>query len=695
MNSAKKLLDVLVDGLHLTVGHLLSLGAIAGFGVAWVWLRKQDEQVMFLGGAILVALAILLLVLWGVWCLWRQSPVVLHLPTGEKVYAARARDLRDAKKLGSAHVHIDGDLDAVVSLIGELNSIESQSAIQPFFRQHNIIDWKRGPQCLEIPEVYRAHNPGIGARESFGAFSTSTNIDIQKILDLLKRVVSHVKQTPGAVVEAEYVEALIDTRGRWRQVPTADQLVMQRIQHDLPTQIIWNYEVHFAFDIRTPKSTTIPISLETLLIETQAFLPVGGWFLFSEEEDSADFSLSRYRSNQFFSDFETPQKRTVEGQYRLLAGYLSRLSAEHGYTFTLRALVERVMGIYKQPSASEPETTLVDLNKIGMWEKDGNWKHFWVVAPNFAADLNKNIEEAMKENLKRGTKYTYFLQSKADVRRLERFVRQQLDPTASISVVLLSPFHLAEEIKANLVNGWFVGFIHGDIDPWSAEGYRLERDENREINSASLVSLEELKMLICELHPLIVGGKTQGLRVPLKKSQLLGKFALLCTDIRCSSALQDGVTEWEGLIDDYDAVISQATSRFGGYIGKELLDGFVLAVPEENALKCAIQIQKAAAEILSSQNKTNSHRIVVDWGPVYMRVPGTDLEGPQWSRCLEIVQKIPAGEIWLTDQFCTIIGSLLPSFSKNQHTEDVQEHTILSGSEPVVMRKLVIDSKWQ
>lgn len=371
------------------------------------------------------------------------------------------------------------------------------------------------------------------------------------------------------------------------------------------------YEIHYAFDVRTEPRETEPLKLHDLLDDTARFLRVGGWFLFDGPDDCRPSDLWRYRSNQFLPRLGADEQRLIRGQYDFLAGYLSRRARIKGYTFSLRVLVEKVLGIYKDTAANSEPRELDSLDQIAEWERQGQWHNFWVVAPNFAGDLDSNIEAAMKKNLLAGTRYTYFLQSKVDVRRLERFARQRLGGTKRIEAVMLSPFHVADELRDGLRDRWFIGFAGDTLEPWVAEGYRLERNESRDIIGAQPLEMPIRSWLIAELKPLVAAGRTQCHCVPLVRQQL-GKFAVLCTDIVDSRKLRKKVVDWEALIDEYDDTVSDTVSKCGGYMGRELLDGYILAVPDENALRCAKLIHHAAARLFENQNLSNPHRVALD-----------------------------------------------------------------------------------
>jgi len=86
-------------------------------------------------------------------------------------------------------------------------------------RLNGIRDWIGGPQRADLPKVYQAHTPGVGAREQFSSFSASESVPLEAAVATLKRIVPIALKRPGVVIEAEYVEAII---GGGENVPSLE-----------------------------------------------------------------------------------------------------------------------------------------------------------------------------------------------------------------------------------------------------------------------------------------------------------------------------------------------------------------------------------------------------------------------------------------------------------------------------------------
>lgn len=239
------------------------------------------------------------------------------------------------RQLGTMHMHIDGGgkSEWVAQLIGQLEAFGSACKLTAIGRS------LAGPQREEQPLTYASHTPGDLTHEELDYFSTTSMADEAAAVELLRYILPHVGQHPGAVVEAERVVATIEG-DKWDQVqfdeiePFKSEAVGYIKSPTLP------YECHHAINI--PRKHSATLQPEDVLRETTALgVLVGGWFTFERDESATEW-LS-YRSNSFWQ--AEGLRDRVQSECQILNNYM----ANKGIEFRTWTIVEQVLGIWHAP----------------------------------------------------------------------------------------------------------------------------------------------------------------------------------------------------------------------------------------------------------------------------------------------------------------------------------------------------------
>ena len=232
--------------------------------------------------------------------------------------------------LGAVHIHIDGSQkeSLIIRLLKKL--AEKQCASKINYVQGFIA----GPQRRELPEVYESHTPAIEGKEALDFFSTTMVVTRFKAISTVNYLVSQLKEIVGTIIEVEQVVGMMNDEGYKELPPNEFYVNIDSSDVAMFPQPSLFYEIHHGFDL--PRTEELPISLPKLLEFCVANdIAIGGWFVFDKGDKWA------YRSNSFSDDPNVGEQ--VQREYGILQKFLedSKLS------FTLRTMLERILGIWK------------------------------------------------------------------------------------------------------------------------------------------------------------------------------------------------------------------------------------------------------------------------------------------------------------------------------------------------------------
>ncbi len=565
----------------------------------------------------------------------------------ERVQATGTQNLQPGyfRKLGTFHVHIDGDDQAHVdSLIGELGPNFSSKV------RRITGESVPGPQRddPDFDETYRYHTPGSPKNENFSIFSTTMLGEDSKLsfeaINALKHIIDVVTRKTGSVVELERVVATIDEDGVWTEVELiSDPPDLWKLSDECeyPRLSTFPIEIHHAIDI--PKKSSLPP------LDLAKDMPkgpnIGGWFLFEKENAWA------YRSNQFadWSDYEHYAK---DGDARLRK-FLAELH-ERGVEATLRTLVEQVLGIWRR----DDELRRKDFKSVpdlARWEM--TCPEFWVIAANFLGDKSPDVKNAMVQNLKRRVTYTYFVRSYADVfrlnmlrRELEDELRKRMPGTLlresarevvskQIRCVLLS--NIDSSVAQLLEPDYFI--CPRETDGRPAEGYQLQRGAI----GGQKIDEDQVNSIIEGLSPLL-RQKVEGCYLslpqePWRQSDYPERYAIVCTDVD-SSEVAGGNKEWQRVLALYDRIVAREGSmcQYGDVV-RPVRNGYLVvfksvkdAAEFTKRLQSAVQWHNEASRKAGRGDKLPSHIVSLEYGLAtrVLRAHGNDYIGSAIDKCI-------------------------------------------------------------
>lgn len=551
----------------------------------------------------------------------------------------------DFRKLGTFHVHIDGDDQAhIESLVGELGP--------NFPSKVNRITGEPvpGPQRddPDFDETYRYHTPGSLENEGFSVFSTTmlgagSRLSLEAI-DTLKHIITVVTRKTGPVVELERVVATIDECGVWTEVELiSDPPDLWKLSDecDYPRLSTLPIEIHHAIDI-TKKGSRPPLNPTEDMPKGPN---IGGWFLFEKENSWA------YRSNQFadWSDYEHYAK---DGDTRLRK-FLTELH-DRGVEATLRTLVEQVLGIWRRDDELR-RRDFKSVADLARWEMD--CPEFWVIAANFLGDKSPDVKNAMVQNLKRGVTYTYFVRSYADVFRLN-MLRKELEDelcerirgglrreaareivSKQIRCVLI--FGIDSSLKQLLKPDYFI--CPRETDDKAVEGYQLQRGAI----GGQKIDEDQVKNIIEGLSPLL-HQKVEGFYLsvpqePWRQYDYTERYAIVCTDLD-SSEVTGGIRAWQQVLALYDRIVAREGSMFRyGDVVRPVRNGYLLvfksakdAAELTKRLQSAVRSHNEASRRAGRGEKIPAHIVSLEYGLAtrVLRAHGDDYIGSAVDKCI-------------------------------------------------------------
>jgi len=576
----------------------------------------------------------------------------------ERVSDMGSQTLRpgDFRKLGTFHVHIDGDDQArIESLIGEL---------EPSFPSKvNRITGEAvsGPQQddPDFDVTYRYHTPGSQENRGFSVFSTTMLGAGSKLsseaIGTLRHIITVLTRKTGPVVELERVVATIDEDGVWTEVELiSDPPDLWKLSDecDYPRLSTFPIEIHHAIDI-PKKGSQPPLDLAEDLPKGPN---IGGWLLFEKENTWA------YRSNQFadWSDYEYYAK---DGD-ALLREFVAEL-AERGVEATLRTLVEQVLGIWRR----DDELRRKDFKSVpdlARWEM--TCPEFWVIAANFLGDKSPDVKNAMVQNLRRRVTYTYFVRSYADVFRLNMLRRELEDKlcertsdglprevaheivSKQIRCVLLSD--IDSSLKQLLKSDYFICPRKTD-DKAEIEGYKLQR----RATGGQKIAADEADKLIAALSPLLQ-QKVEGFYLsvpqePWRQYDYPERYAIVCTDLD-SFEVAGGNKAWQQVLALYDRIVAREMSMFQyGHIVRPVRNGYLFVFESakdagefSKRLQSTVKWHNEASRGAGRGEKLPSHMASLEYGLAMhvLRAHGEDYIGSAIDKCISRLDSCKRGK---------------------------------------------------
>lgn len=573
------------------------------------------------------------------------------------------------RKLGSFHVHIDGDDRTYIeSLLGQ---------VKPAFpsKLTRVLASVDGPQqrSSDFDESYRHHTPGAGDENGLAVFSTTLlgagrGLGPEAI-ETLRAIIDGATRNSALVVEFERVVATIDEVGSWEEKemisdpPDLWKMADERVYPRLSTCPI---EIHHSLDILKTDSPSPPLDLR---VDLPKGPNTGAWVLVDKEDRWA------YRSNQFadWSDYDIQAK---DGDTRLRE-FVARLG-ELGSKARVRTLVEQVLGLWRQ-SDELLRKDFKSVPDLARWEME--CPEFWVIAANFLGDKSPDVKNAMVTNIREGVTYTYFVRSYADVFRLN-MLRSELED----ELCERSPGRVPREEAKRMVrdqircvllkrmNPTLTQLLKPDyfICPSSTgahdiEGYELKRGA---IGGQKL-GADQVNAIIEGLTPLlqqqIEGFFLSVPQEPWRRFDDAEDYAIVCTDLD-SSAVTGGFEESQGVIALYDRIVARQVSMFQfGDVVRPVRNGYLLvfklvkdAADFSKRLQSSVEWYNDAARKTGSSQRLPAQTIVLDYGTAtrVLRAHGDDYIGPavdecirQLDRCRQATRDSEAGVLRVSAMF--------------------------------------------
>lgn len=538
----------------------------------------------------------------------------------------------------------------------------------------------KGPQRddKEFRQTYEAHTPG-DQDEDFAVFST-TNFGPKvtpAAIGILSDILETMKDAEGTVIEVERIIASIDGDGNWLAakkalIPTiADEDIMSisGSRARLPRCPSFPIEIHHAIDFLECGDTP-PVRIADLMQQcTDIGLNLGGLFLFKRPNGYS------FRSSQFATSYGFENvAREQHGRLRRLA---TSLTGQPG----VWTIVEQILGIWKIGHVPDKTVGSLDIPQLARWEMDTNPDdEIWIVARNFLGDSDPDVRQAMEQNIAKGVRYTYFLQSFADVQRLRQLIGD-LESRLGASEVLhwitavhLWPSGLKAVSSAVLHNDYFIKNPRRGGDA-GAEGYRLGRSlPSGQALGGDRVHKEELDGIVRELRPLVEAG-ARGFVVPMVNPEPQ-VMTVMFTDLEGSTRKQNEFylrDEWEQVLEDYDAVVAGEVSKCEGEVVKALGDGYLIVF--KSPIK-ALQYSKRLEAELRKHNERFANnpkrllptqKVALECGEIHrvMRSHGYDYTGRALSNCAKLLALCPPGYILATHTFYQLASGELPAHMRS------------------------------
>jgi nucleoside phosphorylase/class 3 adenylate cyclase len=538
------------------------------------------------------------------------------------------------RKPGTLHLHIDGGTELAVIETWAQRFKERDTPT----KLTRVVRSIAGPQRRQLRDTYDTHTPGV-ERESLEYFTTSL-LDPSKydIATLVEETLVELKNTRGIVIELERVIAVIPDEPPGTHGPRLQGL-NGAIRFD--TRDTARIEVHFLVDVDRIAGAREPLSLESILeISTRSGIDVGGWFLIERSD------VWGYRSNSFASrlpDWEALNTSRLHLHHEI-AQQLRRSPSD----VTVKVIVEESVGVWKTPATRLGAFKTVP--ELARWEADTHTasvepsqRAFWVVTPNFLGDKRDDIQRAMVQNLATDVKYTYFLESFADLQRWRKFrsdlkreepsIHRSID--RNMTAVLL---HSLEHGRPDLEE-CFLRNPHSS----ARQGYHLARGRNGEVGSGLPMSPERTTEIVNLLEPLEREAQSRRRLTWLPVPQDSYRFMayVLITDLTGKELDHED----EQSLRNYDLIVADGVSKHGGEVVKSLFDGYVVVFDDEQEDRCGRlqQVMKCIRHIKARASAAgfHQHRIVVDHADVrrVIRAHGYDCISAAITRGRSVLDK--------------------------------------------------------
>jgi class 3 adenylate cyclase len=595
-----------------------------------------------------------------------------------------------ARKPGIIHAHID----AGGAHRGKVAEIVKWLASEKFPSKDNEIIASSPGSHRNHPDfrrTYANHTPGTPSDKDFGVFSTTSFPDhsSSQVAAKVKEILNQLSHIKGVVVEVERVLGVITKRGEWEgplaPIPSIDE-------SEVGYEALYTHpvEIHLAFDLDKEKystNTKAYISPEEVCeLTDKRGLKVGEWFLFDKGKHWS------YRSSQFL---EIDGYEEIAQDYHTLMGECLRDRFSEGINWW--TLTEQILGLWKTQFSPSIENKYesnkarrfgseLTLPQLGRWERSfQTLETFWGVVPNFLGDTNPDICDAMLFNLReRGTTYTYFLHSFADLQRLRDFTdRLQYDLRRADLSEQIRPVLLWQRPGKRNLNGPISGeYFIANPTSGNSEGYKIIRNASGHVTHGVRLSESECERAVEALSPLL-NRTVQGICPPVivsRSDESVG-LAIAYTDLEDSvkTMLSTPASIWDDMLEHYDRLVATETSRVAGEVIKALGDGYLLAFPNPKAaFDFAVRIQKAVDQynddMISHHNAVGCvprQRIALDYGQVRRveRSHGYDLAGVVLSRCARVVAKVKKGNhIVMTKEFQGQLADALAGLGESDQT---------------------------
>ncbi len=579
---------------------------------------------------------------------------------------------------GDIHVHIDGGSNtaAIFETLVDLEGASEDGPARFPMKFNRILRYSGGPQREDraFAQTYRYHTPGTGPREVFDTFTTmrltnGSDLEVDGV-DSLTRILVAMTDWSGAVVELERVIGVLQPGGTWQEaspvrIPDPDALRSGPLQdfHRLATSPI---EIHHSIDF--PKSEDPADGSALLTVDRLPTWPnLGGWFLFDKGESWS------YRSSEFVDRSGEYRYAASVGQKRLL-----HFLMDLGYSYELHTLVEQVLGIWR--GGRQPSDDRSSVPALGEWEMSCPPNgHFWVIAANFFGDRNPDVRRAMVTNLSQDVTYTYFLNTYADVLRLNRLARDlesdliargktadsaRRSVGARVRCVLLTPeLSVDDRLKRLLVDDYFLCPSHAAMG-----GYRLDSSGF----SGERIDEDEYEYLVEALSPLL-DAKIRGLFSSSDESWASKSThkAFVCTDLEETGVDQEQGA-WRSMIAAYDRIVARQVSTHGAgcVVVRPVRNGYLLVFDEpKEAAEWARRLQfdvqwrnEAIALKGSGELPIPVHNIALGHGSVtrILRAHGHDYVGGSIDECIRLADALRGGKIAMSrifaDQYEANVG---------------------------------------
>ena len=607
---------------------------------------------------------------------------------------------------GDIHVHVDG---CRIRPSSSTCSTTEQPARQRRARVprkfNRILRFAGGPQREDkaFAETYRYHTPGSAQKEMFNSFSTiwlGRGGELEpEAVTTLAQILHAISDQAHAVVELERVIGVLEPDGSWNEAD--EPRVADPESLDSPELAEFRrlttsgIEVHHSIDFAKTFEVDDPDTVQEPLVPVDQ-LPtwpnLGGWFLFDKG------AFWSYRSSEFVDRSSEYHYAVHVGQKRL-TDYLEAL----GHEYTLRTLVEQVLGIWR--GGAQPAKTTRSIPALGEWEMSAPPNgHVWVIAANFLGDSSPDVNRAMLQNLGEGVTYTYFLHTHADVLRLG-LLRDELEESLiglgstrdkarrivaeHIRYVLLSPeLGIDDHLMRLLKTDYF-------LCPYDEQmgGYRLDSSGL----SGERISAEDGAYLVAALSPLI-DAKIRGLFSSVEESWApkTSYQAVVCTDLEESAVDQDQ-DPWLKMLAAYDRIVAREVSMHGGLceVVRPVRNGYLLVFEQPRnaaswAKRLQFEVQWHNRELTHSGGRglaIPGHNIALGYGPVsrVLRAHGYDYIGGAIDDCIGLAGTLREGLIGMSskfaDQYESHVGKKEFLASTREHPEPgLEDLTFLDWS---------------